>query len=682
MDFLFVNFHKSAVILLGPVAILMSLRTALLATSRDVDINEYCKRSQSFDMKGLFKILSILLSNTSAKDLTAIDDPFTGSGPLDSNQQARASIAASAGSPILSLLKGRYPAYDGYPVFIVDWQIEQREKAIALTVEGERRQDVLRQLEMKVVQVEAEHDRWVRRHEAAADANQRHKQSIMVKEKEDLERARRDQEDLTAQRLVNLTTVDDVAEKQVEMIERANQDQAVILQRAELEMNERMESLLLLQRHRDIADKAHKTESDKLTRMHIDASKEARNKSLSDAISQKEQKIMQENAAQIKRWELEDETRRKDRELRTVETEKEMKSFSTSQQDSIKIVLDKMQSDRDFQISEIVKERKMRGDSERIQMDLEDSERTHLRAEQDVLLAERCQMDDDERRMCDESKRGSNEREIRGDGGRERSSDGFREGEEGRERYREVDGREGEAGERGVERGREGMERGGGREVMKETDNRNVTINQNSIQSVREQQEQRQQLVQQQYYDRQQKQEAQTQQQQQKQQSQQEQQQPLPPPRQQQQQQPQLEQQQYYQPPQRKSQQPRHQRQQQQPPPLPPSRRQEQQQQYDFLQRYDNEQNLQTESNEDVRRNPKDLEKSKLKGQHDMGKIEYDQELQRRQQQQQQYDFLERYDDQDYDQNDGQKSPNVPARGSSTINDEKINFRGKYNDTV
>jgi hypothetical protein len=131
---------------------------------------------------------------------------------------------------------------------------------IALTMEGERRQDVLRQLEMKVVQVEAEHDRWVRRHEAAADANQRyiniyiyidtyiyvylyiyisvnrHKQSITIKEKEDTERMKRDQEDLTAQRLVNLTTVDDIAEKRVDMVERANQDQSVILQRAELEM--------------------------------------------------------------------------------------------------------------------------------------------------------------------------------------------------------------------------------------------------------------------------------------------------------------------------------------------------------------------------------------------------------------------------------------------------------------
>jgi hypothetical protein len=35
-------------------------------------------------------------------------------------------------SPILSLPKGRYPAYDGYPMFIVDWQIEQREKAIGI----------------------------------------------------------------------------------------------------------------------------------------------------------------------------------------------------------------------------------------------------------------------------------------------------------------------------------------------------------------------------------------------------------------------------------------------------------------------------------------------------------------------------------------------------------------------
>ena len=46
---------------------------------------------------------------------------------------------------------GRYPAYDGHPKFLVDWEIKKRDKALALQEEIFRREDVLHILQQKVL---------------------------------------------------------------------------------------------------------------------------------------------------------------------------------------------------------------------------------------------------------------------------------------------------------------------------------------------------------------------------------------------------------------------------------------------------------------------------------------------------------------------------------------------------
>ena len=45
---------------------------------------------------------------------------------------------------------GRYPAYDGHPKFLVDWELKKRDKALSLQEEISRREDVLGTLHQKV----------------------------------------------------------------------------------------------------------------------------------------------------------------------------------------------------------------------------------------------------------------------------------------------------------------------------------------------------------------------------------------------------------------------------------------------------------------------------------------------------------------------------------------------------
>ena len=60
---------RCAAILLAPVAVLMAARTAILATKREADINQYLTRTQSFNMKVLCKSITKMLHTTQAKHL-------------------------------------------------------------------------------------------------------------------------------------------------------------------------------------------------------------------------------------------------------------------------------------------------------------------------------------------------------------------------------------------------------------------------------------------------------------------------------------------------------------------------------------------------------------------------------------------------------------------------------------
>lgn len=68
-------------------------------------------------------------------------------------ESVRQSLAAEVGSPVFPLPRGRYPAYDGYPKSMVDWELRKRSVQMTLDEELECREDVLRELEKRIAEV-------------------------------------------------------------------------------------------------------------------------------------------------------------------------------------------------------------------------------------------------------------------------------------------------------------------------------------------------------------------------------------------------------------------------------------------------------------------------------------------------------------------------------------------------
>lgn len=68
-------------------------------------------------------------------------------------EAVRQSLAAEVGTPLFPLPRGRYPAYDGFPKAMIDWELRKRSVQMALDEEIECREDVLHELEKRIEEV-------------------------------------------------------------------------------------------------------------------------------------------------------------------------------------------------------------------------------------------------------------------------------------------------------------------------------------------------------------------------------------------------------------------------------------------------------------------------------------------------------------------------------------------------
>lgn len=74
----------------------------------------------------------------------------------------------------------KYPIYDGYPKQIIDLQLKERNKVLAMERELVRRESSLLQLQAKVKGADDEHNAWMQAHARGSEADAKYRKEIMV----------------------------------------------------------------------------------------------------------------------------------------------------------------------------------------------------------------------------------------------------------------------------------------------------------------------------------------------------------------------------------------------------------------------------------------------------------------------------------------------------------------------
>lgn len=312
MDYIFTNFERIGLSLLAPVAVLMNMKDVLLDCQTSESAHLLVRKhidSNGNKIVAVLKSLDYLLHATSAKYLTAVLSPENDNAnrlsetdkegnltsyrnfDMDEGDQIKDSIARSVGFPIWPLPQGRYPAYDGYPKTLVNWQLDQRDKAMSLNNEAQRRDDVMKTLERKLEQLNDDNRRWIDRHENATQAEMKSRNNLLSKEKEHLLDLVRIEEDISKQRAKLIRLREAAANEEIDEMNKVQVDASNMISAGELHMKETMNMTFNLQKLRELSMKTELEAHQRTKQLHLMRSQAEWNKSMENAVNLKTKEL-------------------------------------------------------------------------------------------------------------------------------------------------------------------------------------------------------------------------------------------------------------------------------------------------------------------------------------------------------------------------------------------------------
>lgn len=142
-----------------PLAIMRLLRISLLSTTEKRHVTGFLREPQSLQLSSLLKMISEMkkatpphLSSWGPHTYSSRATSLTPADDLEKTQ-IHLSVAAQEGKPLFPLPKGQYPAYDGYPSHLLDWQVQERARVLSMKQEIQVRENTLLDLEHHIKEV-------------------------------------------------------------------------------------------------------------------------------------------------------------------------------------------------------------------------------------------------------------------------------------------------------------------------------------------------------------------------------------------------------------------------------------------------------------------------------------------------------------------------------------------------
>jgi hypothetical protein len=385
MDFLFAYIDNQAYLYLAPIALLRAMRVTIFGITDSAYMIKYFRSQQGFIIKDVLqlifsmhthtpqKLFSIVASTKESKnraELNVDSDEEEDDGDLttrpnrtgfDESAQARESIALSRGKPRFPLPKGRYPAFSGVPEYLVDWQLKDRERAMALSSEKSHRESILVELENKIKRLETSHAEWMLKHQSATAAEVNHRSAVMEEEKKHLDELLTIEEAISKAKVASLSVVESVAREELELLSKLAKDSEQLISVSDEHMKEKMNILLAMQRHREIAETAEFSTQERLSRMFLGRTKDEWMSTLAMTLENTEKEIDAKNTLITEKWKHEDEQVRQKRIIRTqqIKSDLEAETFTKLQSEIVQ-KMQRLQLARDAKVMEVERSRAVR----------------------------------------------------------------------------------------------------------------------------------------------------------------------------------------------------------------------------------------------------------------------------------------------------------------------------------
>ena len=377
-DHLFTNAHDPALLLCAVAAYSIYNRNALVAAVDPKEVEPFYHRQNPINMTDFILLMYELRRKTPSSVLPRAGGDYSGDEGVGGASAGRrggqtpSGRDAEEGGAVLSsvlsapdtpwpLPQGMYPAFHGYPKFVVDFQIAERSRLAVEEEEVRRKRRLLEALSDRARGLAIEEEAWQKQQETLMNAEEIRRKSTEESEMKRLEEMKRLDDISRERRLAQIEAMEEAAQKAMKSSsvlraaegKRVDDEMSRIRAKAEYVLKQRMEEEALLNLENQAATRVRQLQSSR--------SEEERARELRAELKAKEDKMKLDDKVLMDRMKIEDEERRLSADIERAKREKLAsieESLKTQQEINIKFM--STAAEREGKLAEIERERRLR----------------------------------------------------------------------------------------------------------------------------------------------------------------------------------------------------------------------------------------------------------------------------------------------------------------------------------
>lgn len=284
-------------------------RSSLLSASDSYSIDAFFHEQNAIDMNAFLKMV-YKVNKTWKVDSVVLADTDNPGANVNSKTKS------------WPLARGQYPAFHNFPKYVVDFQLQERERIALEEAQIVQKRQMMQDLEYRTSQLQTEHQKWVEEHRKMLTAEEERRTQAAIQER---------------QRLAELKSLDEQArQRRLSQISRMEGNTQEMLQETakirEFELG-RLEDQLALQKEREEYELLSRREEERLAKLEFEASQRVKSIQMEREAEEKARELRRKVALQEKTeqhkdklrneaWKHEDEERRLRLRLEAEEKEK------------------------------------------------------------------------------------------------------------------------------------------------------------------------------------------------------------------------------------------------------------------------------------------------------------------------------------------------------------------------
>ncbi len=323
-DFLFTNIHTPEYVILVPIAIMRIVRSSFFHISTEDHIIAYFSNQQTISVKDVVTLCEEMHNSTPPRYFIALtspdqlklkqslpntndDDDDDDGGNKSAKRPVQNIDTDSLSGPLFPLPSGRYPDYDGYPKFLLEWEEKNDMEEAELKSELLRKELILKDIQRSIAQIDADHELWMSRHQASIDSERRHKLEMIENEKRTMDTLQKMEEKLSKQRLTALATLETVTQQEIEAMSQVENEGSLLADVTTRHHKDKINFIENMAKHRLLAAQAELASEERYHKLRTRRARDNLLRSIGDTITSKLEEMESTKEKLNHTWVVEDE---------------------------------------------------------------------------------------------------------------------------------------------------------------------------------------------------------------------------------------------------------------------------------------------------------------------------------------------------------------------------------------